>query len=101
GIRAFHVTGVQTCALPIYAAGQPDVRREAAPGRVAVARERDRRGPVGGALTALLERLALEHGDVVLVVARDELDLAAVRHREGRSEERRVGTEVSMRRSLW
>src|SRR5690625_5459246 len=33
GIRDGHVTGVQTCALPISAWSLPDARRRSAPGR--------------------------------------------------------------------
>src|SRR5690606_39998220 len=36
GIRAVHVTGVRTCALPIFTPGVPEVRYEAAPLAVAV-----------------------------------------------------------------
>src|SRR5690606_39827068 len=43
GIRDFHVTGIQTCALPILYAGQ---RSEGlAPGRVPTAVGRDKPGP--------------------------------------------------------
>src|SRR5690606_40858233 len=40
GIRAFHVTGVQTCALPIYAAGGPEDDHEGTRMEDAVARVR-------------------------------------------------------------
>src|SRR5690606_40970007 len=44
GIRAFHVTGVQTCALPIF-----DLRRAAAARRRAGRRAAVARAPRGGA----------------------------------------------------
>src|SRR5690606_40797614 len=58
GIRDFHVTGVQTCALPISDPARPDARaRGAPPGRAG--RGSPHRGappravPVTGAVTAL------------------------------------------------
>src|SRR5256885_3899609 len=85
GIRDYKVTGVQTCALPIFDRGHPlaellaDLRRE--PG---------------------VERIALhglEHLDIVTLMesaAGHELDDTG--HALARSEERRVGKEC---RSRW
>src|SRR5207302_4633661 len=88
GIRDFHVTGVQTCALPIYAlgipfyAGQRHLQRIAG-GRVFVPRETadDFR-----ALMSLHQKLEDTEYDIEIVGIGDGEVFA-------RSEERRVGKE--------
>src|SRR5690606_41080534 len=81
GIRDFHVTGVQTCALPIWREDVVGGRPEARP-------------YVGGRLAGhLLEVLAELGGRVApgeVRVRLVEADLG-----QGRSEERRVGKEWS------
>src|SRR5690606_39971824 len=79
GIRDFHVTGVQTCALPIYRARHGRVRACPAPARVRPARH----GPAPAAWPAPAHAPA--------PVARR----SAHAHR---SEERRVGKDS---RSAW
>src|SRR5690606_39928871 len=91
GIRDFHVTGVQTCALPIYGrvAGL-DVPGADLDGRVAVDLGRAELGHHVGA--------DLDHGDrdghAVLVEHAGHADLLPD---QVRSEERRVGKERSSR----
>src|SRR5207249_7895884 len=82
GIRDRNVTGVQTCALPIYArAGVDDGRVEPA-GDVNGVRDARRPAPGGGRVDSLGRR-------------RHRTDLL---RRSARSEERRVGKEC---RSRW
>src|SRR5690606_39686378 len=78
GIRDFHVTGVQTCALPISKAGKKVVLLEA--------QERVLARVAGVDLSRFYEKEHREHGvDLRLGVCVDAI--------EGRSEERRVGKE--------
>src|SRR5690606_40371508 len=99
GIRDFHVTGVQTCALPIWAVGALDARLEIGVQRLlegdhlraADLAARDRR----------VDR-AVEHeaagvlGEQLGVRRAEE---RAVREAEVRSEERRVGKDSGTRAS--
>src|SRR5690606_39546080 len=93
GIRDFHVTGVQTCALPIFRADAvADVLEDAVAEAVAgdVGRRRARRQGRGrpeltGFLVAQVERLAAAIAHRVVVPGRE------------RSEERRVGKECRAR----
>src|SRR5690606_39450987 len=80
GIRAFHVTGVQTCALPIYAE-VADIR-------------------IGGVLAAERNTDATQHGDGTTLQHREHLSRkpAGTSGHNGRSEERRVGKECRARR---
>src|SRR5690349_23029382 len=90
GIRDLYVTGVQTCALPIWT--RPLQIPFHAFGTELAAIERE-----------LLPRLEAHHG----VVAHLELDAAllaaeaAVRLHQRRSEERRVGKECRARGSMY
>src|SRR5690606_40601904 len=64
GIRDFHVTGVQTCALPIYqSVGMHRLRRVRTrmPGRSDSARYRRRPGAMARAERALFGRVAEHH----------------------------------------
>src|SRR5207302_3044756 len=86
GIRDFHVTGVQTCALPILrspGAVEARLAREALPEEIT------------RPLAALREGITTEYGRLQEAVAR--LDATLVRPvestRNARSEERRVGKE--------
>src|SRR5690606_39956885 len=82
GIRAFHVTGVQTCALPIFEA--VDIVTDVT------------WSPATGAETACA---AIEHGkDVVLVNIEADVTVERILRRKARSEERRVGNEWRPRR---
>src|SRR5690606_39970497 len=80
GIRDFHVTGVQTCALPISASltvqenADPDVVRD---------------------LQSFFERVAPEDNSLYVHTAEGSDDMPA--HIRSRSEERRVGKECSTR----
>src|SRR3712207_7164281 len=85
GIRDIGVTGVQTCALPIFVVE----RREAA--AVAVLRR-------VGSDQALEERDPARAGDAAAVEARLVAGDRDVDQRQERSEERRVGKEC---RSRW
>src|SRR5690606_40686857 len=86
GIRDFHVTGVQTCALPIL--------RDAAEQAGVTAGEARLAFP-GGVLD--LVDYFLADGDRRMTEALAHEDLASMKIRE-RSEERRVGKEC---RSWW
>src|SRR5690606_40402821 len=85
GIRDFHVTGVQTCALPISGADPPDVTEH-----------------TGGLKTTRRHDRALDDGELCF----HRLSPRCVPLREasqsqslvGRSEERRVGKEC---RGVW
>src|SRR5690606_40575162 len=77
GIRDFHVTGVQTCALPICVSAQPTIH-----GENIVLRILDRQKGI-----VPLDGLGL-----------DETQIAQVQRMVARSEERRVGKEC---RSRW
>src|SRR5690606_41038104 len=92
GIRDFHVTGVQTCALPI--SGRDAALQRALPaarpaGRAPRARSRDRRGGRTGRVRGDARRLAEAAGPQQGTVLPAPV---------GRSEERRVGKEC---RSRW
>src|SRR5690606_41128422 len=56
GIRDFHVTGVQTCALPIYLPGESEVRRVHEPQYLAAQPRIGLDGPsvFGGAVVGIL-----------------------------------------------
>src|SRR5690606_40459259 len=93
GIRDFHVTGVQTCALPIYvypASTAPIANNQA------VSELIDRyRSVYGNASYTLYGRYVL-YGSARL----DQSNLFGVRtNQKGRSEERRVGKERTCRLS--
>src|SRR5690606_39692333 len=98
GIRAFHVTGVQTCALPISPhEGEPLLRLDAP-------RLRDELEAVAGVGEATVRRV-LPHGLEITVVPR--VPVATVAAEDGyvlldaegvRSEERRVGKGGRARR---
>src|SRR5436309_1889106 len=80
GIRDFHVTGVQTCALPIFRRVSPKTRRLRVPDHRAVSSRRSRRG---------------QH--FRQVVRHDGIHADAPDAHLGRSEERRVGKECRAR----
>src|SRR5690606_40520715 len=88
GIRDFHVTGVQTCALPIYARGPLAL----ALARAGV-RARDHRGGAE-AWRRARSRPADRARPGADAATRDLVDARA-----GRSEERRVGKEWRARRA--
>src|SRR5690606_40191947 len=89
GIRDFHVTGLQTCALPIFpgtgpipAAG-PETAADGAAIHIDT-----------GRLDRITDELAVLHGELQAAARiRDDYDV-----RVARSEERRVGTEGTTRR---
>src|SRR5690606_40916984 len=91
GIRAFHVTGVQTCALPISGALDPM--------QILIARAVVRGHCVGPrssfeAMNAFMQRFDVHPAiDSVFAWADAARALAALQaqHHVGRSEERRVG----------
>src|SRR5205807_7586742 len=91
GIRVYKVTGVQTCALPIYDARVRDVDR----GRAISEGEREC-GRVLLRAPGYLVGLVVHFGEEVKKADRDQ-DLARGARRAGvkpaRSEERRVGKE--------
>src|SRR5699024_11895382 len=91
GIRDRNVTGVQTCALPISAAGIPGVSSAVASSTVLRTIERLTPRPVDEALararSGLLEVSVLPTIDGLI----EDADLALAP--DLRSEERRVGTE--------
>src|SRR5690606_40703513 len=97
GIRDFHVTGVQTCALPISGCGsdRPDVLTFSGS---ALGRE-------GSILRTQLQRFSQLHG--IPVEIRSTPDSADQRHQlyvqwlNARSEERRVGKEGRPRGRPW
>src|SRR5690606_39588778 len=93
GIRDFHVTGVQTCALPIFLAapqlGQPSLY-DTTPALDTLRRLVDFTRIDGGEPRITINLTDLISGDSVLI------DSASARLRP-RSEERRVGKEQSSR----
>src|SRR5207302_8378727 len=97
GIRVFHVTGVQTCALPIWAfAGAPPVRRRAAPAPASAAARRAQHAPPIPSRRAGVWRQRpgpARAPDTPLRAVR----ASAERARATRSEERRVGKECRAR----
>src|SRR5690606_40874105 len=81
GIRDFHVTGVQTCALPIFVwAAAWDMTR-------------DGELPAREYLELILANVGAERDSTVLLVLLRQLSLTLRAYT--RSEERRVGTEWS------
>src|SRR5690606_40159376 len=95
GIRDFHVTGVQTCALPIYlglahAARRDRRRAEAQPRGVEGLARVERDGVVVGDDACAIERLSGRLPGDVLVRQIEQ-------HEVIRSEERRVGKESGWR----
>src|SRR5690606_40507193 len=80
GIRDFHVTGVQTCALPIFAAGKGD-HLSASPGEFG-----------GGFPTSASQLPGLQRTAQHIFQSVDLL-----RQKQERSEERRVGKESRSR----
>src|SRR5206468_4749986 len=91
GIRDLIVTGVQTCALPIFPAG---ARRVAGTGNVAGARGVDRPQRGGGGGGGVITIIAGDFKNRRLKTPTgDKTRPTASRVREARSEERRVGKE--------
>src|SRR5207249_6677290 len=87
GIRDRNVTGVQTCALPIYAMAQVDLGA-----RVHRNRPLDELAPMAYAIARAILRRAEEWGRIDL--AHDHpLHPLLIATPDGRSEERRVGKE--------
>src|SRR5690606_39311654 len=86
GIRDFHVTGVQTCALPIFVT-PPDARRIAPLIQPELDKIPFRKGFNYGAMVGLDPDEVRERGEAVLGDA--PVPVAQLR----RSEERRVGKE--------
>src|SRR5690606_41080430 len=84
GIRDFHVTGVQTCALPISTGGDARLRAMPSLPGGSVARSTSRPGPLsaGGRTQRGLRRGVRAHAAT-----------SASTWRASRSEERRVGKE--------
>src|SRR5690606_39629895 len=87
GIRDFHVTGVQTCALPIYHLRA--IRRI----------EYDFRGGAcgGGRIHVPIPDAVVVGDDRIIRRLRVGGDFEVVDHRRRRSEERRVGKECRVR----
>src|SRR5690606_40741663 len=81
GIRAFHVTGVQTCALPISRETLDQARQAQEEGDEELA-------------ARLAERAAIDADYAAAVAQNEELQEAV---QELRSEERRVGKECGCR----
>src|SRR5436309_11511249 len=93
GIRDFHVTGVQTCALPISSAGARYLlERGAEPGRILM--EAVSLDTIGNAYFSRLLHVIPREFRRVLVVTSD----FHMPRTQARSEERRVGKEC---RSGW
>src|SRR5690606_40930426 len=91
GIRDFHVTGVQTCALPIYAA-EPEQADDAARSfRAGHIIADDAPVTVADGLKVPLKELTWHF------VSRHVTDILTASEEEIRSEERRVGKEWSCR----
>src|SRR5690606_39364562 len=93
--RAFHVTGVQTCALPIYPAARDRLAGGAGDGGIVELVDLARPGP-GGPVHYLAHREAhdVDAKDPGLADVGDAvLGVAAILLGVGRSEERRVGNE--------
>src|SRR5690606_40105847 len=91
GIRDFHVTGVQTCALPIYVGGVNIVVPDNVKASVTV---RLRDVPWDQAMEVILQSKGLwyrREGNLIRVADRKVLD---AEDKEERSEERRVGKEL-------
>src|SRR5690606_40450017 len=90
GIRDFHVTGVQTCALPIYLDGRR--RLPGVPGR----QEASRRGRSRGACETISEPAQADRrgpsADGATIRSRND-DIHEFHRQRVRSEERRVGKE--------
>src|SRR5690606_40693871 len=91
-IRDFHVTGVQTCALPIYISWNVRELYESDPGKPP-AYTANAMGPFGETLQELRHDLRLMYADVL----REDLPILDLTGGEpvlvaaARSEERRVG----------
>src|SRR5690606_40838245 len=97
GIRDFHVTGVQTCALPIYAGSGCgsviDGRNHLDKAVLDTDFDAQATELPAGAFLQLGEGFRLKIGRVRVEIAQHALD--------GRSEERRVGTASRRRRGAW
>src|SRR5690606_40616274 len=95
GIRDFHVTGVQTCALPICPGADGPIRLLAV-GSL----DMERQQPIPRLQSRLLRRRVgddlFDHRVLV-----DEPRVAQGRFTLGRSEERRVGKECRSRWAPW
>src|SRR5690606_40131453 len=85
GIRDFHVTGVQTCALPIFLAIRDGATFPAAAGSIVLC--------TGGrvVVSSADAEVALAPGEAVYVTADDAGTVVTVDAAGERSEERRVG----------
>src|SRR5690606_39917606 len=93
GIRYFHVTGVQTCALPILICVQPQA--------LAVIKRPESRSNLRNQIAFLILLRPAER-DVIAVNFGDRYFRYKFRYRvpgnkNGRSEERRVGNECAIR----
>src|SRR5690606_40122409 len=92
GIRGFHVTGVQTCALPIWPDADPML--QLARRRRFAEHRRAHHGPIEPAALERCFRGELVVGELLAELRHHEAIEAvrAVAHAIGRSEERRVGS---------
>src|SRR5690606_40833881 len=91
GIRDFHVTGVQTCALPICLSRLHDLARKHRVPLEGLAAQRDALAAELEDLAGSAERLAALDGEIAAGAAAWRTAAAA------RSEERRVGKECESR----
>src|SRR5207248_7447567 len=90
GIRDRTVTGVQTCALPIYVREILDTQRRALPGNIEIQFEADEGGGVVEADATEVRQILMN----LVSNARDAMPKGGTLHvevRRARSEERRVG----------
>src|SRR5690606_39983625 len=94
GIRDFHVTGVQTCALPIYIARSP--LKALSTGALAVVHSASGK-PLG---QAFVNPNALICGRMLSRDIDEAIDRRFLKRRLQRSEERRVGNEGRYRGPL-
>src|SRR5690606_40990648 len=97
GIRDFHVTGVQTCALPIYAAAASNFSVSGAGIDLTLASSAGRVVMNGEEAAADALRLLSAAGGLDADVALQMNLVSSQNAADARSEERRVGKEGSSR----
>src|SRR5690606_40705999 len=97
GIRDFHVTGVQTCALPIY---EEAPRKQTHTAKRIYDRLVEEKGFTGGESTVrhYVRKMRSKPADAFVPLEYDPGEAMQVDWGEARSEERRVGKEC---RSGW
>src|SRR5690606_40255830 len=98
GIRDFHVTGVQTCALPIYDVWRKIIKSQVLSLKLAGKKPEDIQKTVAGRYERLAKSMSQFNSEDIFSMYMNTITSAYDPH-TNRSEERRVGKECRARRT--